>query len=308
MNNKDYLDDVLKSVINDSVSNIETSRDIFNEAWNKKEKEMSKRKYFSMEYIKKVALVPACCVAFALIGVFTFSPGARVAAQEVLRTIFILDKSGNIVEKAEDQVVDPDYNVGGVMITDENKAEMEKKLGFSFNFPEKIGEYSTESVKDYSIPPIVGISAKDMKYKDEEELREKFMKAIEDDKTFEELSKDYNIKRNISSSYVDNQGHKFYLYLSKYSEDSKMNFVKDVNINNIKCRILEKTMAQYDMKKGDDFLSTDMTKEPTSVDKVYYMEWNYDGVDYRIYIGKNSSNIDAAVEFAKEYIKILKEK
>ena len=111
MKDKDYFDNVLKSVIDDSVSNIETSRDIFNEAWNKKEKEMSKRKYFNMQYMKKAVLVPACCAALALVGVFTFSPGARVAAQEVLKTIFVPDKSGNIVEKSEDTEI-PVY-VGG---------------------------------------------------------------------------------------------------------------------------------------------------------------------------------------------------
>ena len=48
MKDKDYFDTVLKSVIEDSTSDIEASRDIFNEAWNDKEKNMSKRKYFNI--------------------------------------------------------------------------------------------------------------------------------------------------------------------------------------------------------------------------------------------------------------------
>ena len=105
MKDKDYFDNVLKSVIDDSVSNIEASRDIFNEAWNKKEREMSKRKYFNMQFMKKVALIPACCAVLTLGGVFTFSPGAKVAAQEVFKTIFLPDKSGDIVEKSEDELM-----------------------------------------------------------------------------------------------------------------------------------------------------------------------------------------------------------
>lgn len=73
MKDKGYLDKVIKSAIDDSIFNIKASRDIFNEAWNNKEKEMGKKKYFSIKNIRKEVLVPICCVLFAIIGVFTFS-------------------------------------------------------------------------------------------------------------------------------------------------------------------------------------------------------------------------------------------
>lgn len=50
-----------------------------------------------------------------------------------------------------------------------------------------------------------------------------------------------------------------------------------------------------------------MTKKPISVNKIYCMVWDYNGVSYRIYIGENSSDIDVATQFAKDYIKILKQ-
>lgn len=90
MKDKGYLDKVIKSAIDDSIFNIKASRDIFNEAWNNKEKEMGKKKYFGIKNIRKEVLVPICCVLFAIVGVFTFSPGARAAAQEALKTIFYL--------------------------------------------------------------------------------------------------------------------------------------------------------------------------------------------------------------------------
>jgi hypothetical protein len=304
MKDKDYFDNMMKSVIDDSISNIETSRDIFNEAWNKKEKKINKRKYFNMQFMKRAALVPACCAALALVGVFTFSPGARAAAQGALKTIFVLDeKSGKVVEESEDEAID-DVNLGGFEITDKNKKDTEEKLGIEFNLPEKIADYSTTKVAGYSLPPVAMMTVKDMKYKDEENLLDKFKKAVGDDETFKELSKDYKMERRIASSYKDSQGHKFYVYLSKYSGDSEMDFVKETTIDNIKCRVLEKKRANYERGENGD----DVTKKPTSVDKVYYMDWNYNGVSYHIYIGKNSSDIDAATQFAEDYIKILKQK
>ena len=207
MNGKDYLDNVIKSVIDDSGSNIKASRDIFSEAWNEKEKEMSKRKYLNMKYMKKVVLVPACCAAFALVGVFTFSPGARVAAQEVLRTIFVPDKSGNIVEKSDDTTVPVAF--GPVKITDKNKETIERSIGFKFNLPEKIGDYSYEKIGDFVFAPSAVIIADDVKYKDSDKVMEKLNKALDDEKVFEELEKDYKLSKSVSASYEDNQGHKF---------------------------------------------------------------------------------------------------
>lgn len=58
MKDKGYLDKVIKSAIDDSIFNIKASRDIFNEAWNNKEKEMGKKKYFGIKNIRKEVLVP----------------------------------------------------------------------------------------------------------------------------------------------------------------------------------------------------------------------------------------------------------
>ncbi len=306
MNKNNKLDSLIKSAMDDSANNIKASKDIFNDAWNKKEQGVTNMSYFKIKNIKRAALITAYCAAFSIVGVFTISPEVRAAAQEVFRTIFIPDESGNIVERSEEEIIE-NHNIGGVMITDSNKTDMEKRFGFTFNFPEKIGEYLTEKHEGRSIPPIAGITIYDIKYKDTQDLNNRFMKAIDDDKTFEEL-KDYNMERYVcSSSYVDNQGHKFWIYLSKYSSNSKMNLVKEVSIDNIKCRILERTDAEYDIKISDDSWRDDMTKKPTSVDKNYYIEWNYDGVRYCLYIGNYSSHADAAIQFAEDYIKILKQ-
>lgn len=220
MKDKGYLDKVIKSAVDDSIFNIKASRDIFNEAWNNKEKEMGKKKYFSIKNIRKEVLVPVCCVLFAIVGVFTFSPGARAAAQEALKTIFLLDKSGNIVEKSEDEAVD-DVTVGGFEITDKNKNEIEGKFGFEFNFPERVGNFSITEIAGYPVSPSAIMTVKDLKYKDEENSLDKFRKAVGDDKIFNELSKEYKIKRNICESYEDSEKHKFFIYLSKFSEDSE---------------------------------------------------------------------------------------
>ena len=51
---------------------------------------------------------------------------------------------------------------------------MEKRFGFEFNFPEKIGDYSYEKIDDYVFRSSVMITVKDVKYKDEEDLLDKF--------------------------------------------------------------------------------------------------------------------------------------
>ncbi|NFT05485.1 hypothetical protein FDF26_00045 [Clostridium botulinum] len=306
MNKNNKLDSLIKSAMDDSANNIKASKDIFNDAWNKKEQGLTNMSYFKIKNIKRAALITACCAAFSIVGVFTISPEVRAAAQEVFRTIFITDESGNIVERSEDEIIEQ-HNIGGVMITDSNKNEMERSFGFTFNLPKKIGEYSTENFKNYFIPPIAGISVYDIKYSDLQDMKDKFMKAIDDDKTFEEL-KDYNMERYVcSSSYVDNQGHEFDIYLSKYSPNSKMNLVKEVNIDNIKCRVVEKLCPEYNKKINGNYMEGDMTKEPTSVDKDYYIKWNYDDIEYSIYIGEDSPDVDAAIQFAEDYIKILKQ-
>ncbi|MBE6087391.1 MAG: hypothetical protein E7206_04935 [Clostridium beijerinckii] len=302
MKDKDCLDKVIKCAIDDSIFDIKASRDIFNEAWNNKEKEMGKKKYFSIKNIRKEALVPICCALFAIVGVFTFSPGARAAAQEALKIIFLLDKSGNIIERSEDEAVD-DVTVGGFEITDKNKNEIEGKFGFEFNFPEKVGNFSITEIAGYPVSPVAMMTVKDLKYKDEENSLDKFRKAVGDDQIFNELSKDYKIIRNICESYEDSEKHKFFIYLSKFSEDSEMNSVKETTIDNIKCRVLEENRAKYERSENGD----DVTKKPISVNKIYYMVWDYNGVSYRIYIGENSANIDVATQFAKDYIKILKQ-
>ncbi len=309
MNKNNKLDSLIKSAMDDSANNIKASKDIFNDAWNKKEQGVTNMSYFKIKNIKRAALITACCAAFSIVGVFTISPEVRAATKEALRTIFVLDKSDNdakVVKKSEDEIIEQ-HNIGGVAITDSNKNEMERSFGFTFNLPKKIGEYSTENFKNYFIPPIAGISVYDIKYSDLQDMKDKFMKAIDDDKTFEEL-KDYNMERYVcSSSYVDNQGHEFDIYLSKYSPNSKMNLVKEVNIDNIKCRVVEKLCPEYNKKINGNYMECDMTKEPTSVDKNYYIKWNYDDIKYSIYIGENSPDFDAAIQFAEDYIKILKQ-
>lgn len=311
MSNKDYLDDVIKSVINDSASNIEISRDVFNEAWNKKEINMSKRRYFNIHNIRKAVLVPACCVALAFAGVFTLSPGARVAAQEAFKTIFLPDKSGNIVEKSEDTEIP--VTVGPVNITDQNRETIERRIGFKINLPEKIGDYSYRKAGDYVFSPHVSVTANGGKYKDSASIVEKLKRALEDDKAYEELGKEYKLTSNVSASYEDSKGHKFQLVPMKDNGKTRKyddnEIEKEVDIGGIKCTITHDVMYNYNEKKDEKGNGvTDLEHKPESSEVRYDMWWSYNGVRYAINIGKDSSDIDAAIEFATDYIEILKDK
>ncbi|SFB02270.1 hypothetical protein [Clostridium frigidicarnis] len=303
MKENDCFDNVLKSSINDSASNVKASRDIFNEAWNKKEQEVSNRNYFHMQHMKKAALIAACCAIFFLGGAFALFPDVKTVAQGALKTFFVLDKSGNVVEKSEDENVPA--VAYGEPIVDENRNEMEKRFGFTINVPEKVGEYSIRKVDNRSTC-IIGITtAFDVKYEDVDSITDKLGKAMKDDTAFEEL-KDYNVTRTISLPYVDNEGHKFNIYLSKYSGKIRNDVYKEINIEDIKCSLLKGTQAKYDKKRINDSVSeTDITKKP-SIEEVNSICWNCKDVEYVMHIGEESQT-DAAIEFAKEYIKVLKQ-
>lgn len=304
MKEKDYLDNVIKAVIDDSGSNIKASRDIFSQAWN--EKEVSKRKDFSIKYIKKVALVPAFCAVLVLSGAFTFSSGVRAAAQEAWKTIFLLDKSGKIEEKSENTEIVLSF--GSAPITNENKGEMERRLGFKVNLPEKIGDYRLGS---HLYGPGVNIVASGVKYNDQEKIQNKLKSAIDDDKVFDELEKDYKMSREVYSIYVDSKGHEFQMYLSKDSGKNLKDYgdaIKELNVNNIECVIIKSHSANYNVKENAYGFATDMEHKPISIEERYDMFWKYDGVIYYLDIGRKSSDIDPAIEFAKKYIKILKQK
>ncbi|BCZ44277.1 hypothetical protein psyc5s11_03440 [Clostridium gelidum] len=310
MKDKDYFDNVLKSVIDDSDFNIETSRDIFNEAWNKREKEMSKRKYFNIQNMKKIVLVPTCCVALVLGGVFTFSPGARAAAQEVLKTIFYPDKSGNIVEKSEDTEI-PVYGPS-IPVTDENKSDIERRFGFKINLPEKIGEYTYLKEDDEVGMPYARIKVDNVKYKDMDSIVNKLIKALHEDKAFNQLSKEYKLTGCADSKYMNEQGHQLVLTLMKENEDSK-NYNEDIEqeitINDITCKVTKVMQPKYNMKEIEKGVTrTNMESKPVDTITNYILSWKYDGVEYYISIGKDLSNIDVVKQFATEYIKTLKEK
>lgn len=306
MDNDDQLDKTLKSAIDDSLSNIEASKDIFSEAWSKKDKIESKRSCFSIYYKKKVVASFACFIVVIFLGVFVFSPETRVAAQEVLKKIFLLDKQDKVVERTEEQKLPVIY--GGKEITAGNKMEIEKDLGFKINLPEKIDGFSVEKVDSSEEKPMVAIEAFNVKYKDAENVLEKLRKSLNSNKFFEALNKEYKIEGFVNSTYMDNKGHKFRVTLFKLSGKLKKgNVIKKINIDNIECVIYNGKNSNYHVKKTDDgYGETDMTKKPISVDNSYDMEWNYRGVSYCIYIGKNSSDINFAIQFAKDYIKILK--
>jgi hypothetical protein len=310
MKNKDYFDKVIESVIDDSVSNIEVSRDIFNEAWNKREKEMSKSKYFYIQNVKKVALVSACCILIVFGGLFSFSPGVRVAAQEVLKTIFYPDKAGNVVEKSQDTEI-PVYGPS-IPITDENKTDIEKRFGFKFDLPEKFGQYAYAKEDDEVKMPDASIRVENVKYKDVDSIVQKLIKAVYEDKYFKELSKKYKLTGNVDSKYIDNQGHEFVLTLVKENDDPKNydeNIEQEITIHDIACKITKVTQPKYNMKEIEKGISrTDMESKPVDTIINYNLNWKYDGVEYYVSVGKDLSNLDEVKQFAEEYINILMEK
>lgn len=300
MNEKVCFDNLVKSTLNDSVDKVEPSKDIFNEAWNKREEDMAKRPLFNFQFTKKVVLVAACFIAFFLGGAFTFLPEVRVAAQELIKTFFVVDNKGNIVETPIEEKVPV---ASGSYITPDNKEMLEKKLGFKINLPEKIGEFSLKKFGEVPAGPIIVIMADDVKYEESDEVLQKLTMAANDEKVFDEL-KDYKIALSLGSgNYVDGNGNEFSIGLSKKDNKSKKDSSNEINMEDIKASLEKAYRPKYETK--GDRGPWDLTKKPIRIDETYFMDWRYKGISYFVNVDKGS-DMNAVIEALEEYVKMLK--
>lgn len=301
MNEKVCFDNLVKSTLNDSAKKVEPSKDIFNEAWNKREQDIAKRPLFNFQFTKKVALVAACFIVFFLGGAFTFLPEVRVAAQELIKTIFLVDNKGNIVETTPEKKVPV---ASGSYITPTNKEMLEKKLGFKINLPEKIGAFSLKKFDGVPAGPIIVIMADDVEYEESEDVLEKLTKAANDEKVFDEL-KDYKISLSLGSgNYVDGNGNEFSIGLSKKDNKSKKDNINEINMEDIKASLEKAYRPKYETK--GDRGPWDLTKKPIRIDETYFMDWRYKGISYFVNVDKGS-DMNAVIEALEEYIKMLEE-
>jgi len=306
-----FFDKNLKSKTDISLYHLEPSKNIFEEAWLKKDEKVTNKNFIFRKPAVKIAISAACFMVVSLTAVFSYCPSARALAAEAydnIRTIFSLEKTSEgykIVEETENKALGCE-NIGGITVNDNNKAKLEERLGFSIFYPQKLGDTFEESSK-----PSVGVQVSNIKLKEIEALRDNFMKALTDDTAFKELSK-YTMKPFVCTNYSDKNDSTYTLYISKTASEtiksSEIKVIKKVNIENITCSILEIGKAIYPQKTGGGWCSDDITQKPTDIVNKQYVNWEYNGLTYSITTLSSDFNSDTAIKLVQEYMKSIKEK
>lgn len=313
MDKRKKFDDIIKSTLDESTKDIEPSRNIFNEAWMKKDESLISRKSFTIKPLLRVSIVTTCLIALLFTSMIVASPKARSAALEAynsLKTIFVIEKVGDeyiTVEKPED-IESAFENLGGITLDDNKREAFEKITGFKLHFPQRVGEYYNRRYY-----PNGGITVYNINRKDLEQNRDRFLEAILNEKTYSKLSK-FDMRRWVYTTYTDKMGKGFNLYIGKHTPQyfgSNNRVLKKFDIDGVDCEIIESTRALYSWKTEGDWRVEDMTKEPKIV-KLYYLVWDYDGVQYSIITpgvpGTKEKDLDEekAIGFAKAYIESFK--
>lgn len=312
MYKRNDIDDAIKSTLDKNTSDIKASRNIFNEAWSRKDEKTLENNHFTIRQIARVSIVTACLIIFVFTTIVMVSPKARSIAIEAynsLRTIFVVENVDGqyvAVEKSED-IEYAFENLGNVSINDEQRSHFENIFGFRFHFPEKVGEFYNRSFY-----PKAGITVYDVKLKDIERNRDKFPQAIGNEQIYSQLS-DFDMRRWVNTTYTDKNGKGFYFYMAKHTDkyfSSNTKVIKKFDIDGVGCEIIESTRAMYPWKKKGDWKYEDMTKEPEKIIKLYYLVWDYDGVRYSIipagFPGKDKLDEEKAIRFATSYIESLR--
>ncbi|WP_055669569.1 hypothetical protein [Desnuesiella massiliensis] len=304
MDKSNAFDRELKSKINITSYHIKPSKDIFEEAWNRKDGVVQKPISFFYKPIFRKTAISFCSLIIILAALISISPEVRSFASnayEDLRTIFIIKKSGNeyVVEKALENQNKTDVNYGGISINDSNKEYFKYRLGFSYYYPETISkEFQRRD------DPLAGVTVRDITLKESELILSKVIKSLEDE-SYLPILKNYTMDMFITASYSNSKRDIFYLSSSKYEPKHKPNnseVIKTFSLDGIECKVIEAPAARY-----SDIRLANLTEKPEKIVKVKYFQWEYNSINYSMVSGYDDYDINDAISFIEAYIKALKE-
>lgn len=304
MDKSNTFDRELKSKININSYHIKPSKDIFEEAWNRKDEVVQKPISFFYKPIFRKTAISFCSLIIILAALISISPEVRSFASnayEDLRTIFIIKKYGNeyVVEKELENQHKINVNYGGIRVNEANKDYFKYRLGFSYYYPETISkEFQRKDA------PLVGVTVRDLTLRESEIIQAKVIKSLEDESYLQDL-KNYAMEMFITTSYSNSKRDIFYLYSSKYEPKHKSNdseVIKTFSVDNVECKVIEAPNARY-----SDIRLANLTEKPEKIVKVKYFQWEYNSVKYQLLSHYDDYDINDAISFIEAYIKALKE-
>ena len=304
MDKRNAFDSELKSKININSYHIKPLKDIFEEAWNRKDGAVQKPISFFYKPIFRKAAISFCSLIIILAALISISPEVRSFASnayEDLRTIFVIKKYGNeyVVEKELENQHKINVNYGGIRVNEENKDYFKYRLGFPYYYPETISKEFQRRDE-----PLVGVAVRGLTLRESEIIQTKVIKSLEDESYLQDL-KNYAMEMFITTSYSNSKRDIFYLSSSKYEPKHKPNnseVIQVFSVEGVECRIIEIPDARY-----SDIRLANLTEKPEKIVNIKYFQWEYNSVKYQLISHYDDYDTNDAISFIEAYIKALKE-
>ncbi len=230
--------------------------------------------------------------------IFIVSPGTRVIAMEIIKTVFVVDKNNNIVEKkAEDIVLQPAV-CDGTNLSDE---ELSEKIGITVNFPKTLCEEFSMVNKLESVGVLSPIN-----YNLWNSLKNDIRQSIHNEEIFKGLQK-YKPYRSACGIYKNGSGIAFGISVSNKDItqfDRSLEIVnshEEINIGN--------TQAVWDDISYPDYTEGDMTKKPSGLNSVTALTFYFKGTTYMITSIYDSRNLskESAIKYAQAFLDYQKQ-
>ncbi|MCX7746741.1 MAG: hypothetical protein N2645_07610 [Clostridia bacterium] len=248
--------------------------------------------------MKRALAGTLCALIITAGGVFTFSKEARVLAIEGIdkvTTIFGIKKTGNEYKVVEEK--NPTINFGRNLSENISDSEIKEKIGYSANLPE-----SLENAYQLEGKMIIGVSSGPY-----DETINKWTKASN-----EELLKDESVEKSISASYKSDTGSAITISVKKGTSVNKKGYKEndmDITETQIGDTILywaDGMIPTYPTKATEDgsMSYTDLTQKPTDLKPIKFMDFEYNGMIYRVQDNGSPLDMEMAKNIAKKIIEM----
>lgn len=262
------------------------------------------KKIIGNSITKRLAAVSLCCI-LTIVGMsFAFPEevkAAAVKAVDTLKTIFVLDKSGDeykIVEKnAEDYEITYNYCTTSYL-SDE---ELTYKMGFKVNFPLKLNYGFTYADKAEGL-----FHNKKLSLETHKKIEADMIKAISDDEAFDRL-KEYGLYRDVFATYIK-ADNKIFIELQASDSPDKtkeeaINIIISTKVGDADASWVESYYPEYKFIMENGIGKSDLYEKPERVIKSHSLVWVSNGVRYILSMYKDFDlTMEEAVKIAESFM------
>ncbi|KNY29889.1 hypothetical protein [Pseudobacteroides cellulosolvens] len=262
----------------------------------------------NMRFSVRIAVTAICSVVIAFTGMMAFSEDVRIAASNIVQTIFSLDKEGDsykIVEKdsTEEMTI---LNFGGIHIEEFARDQLINKLGFEPFVPEKLGEFKKVEAE-------IGMSlngkSSDLLQLSNSDLME-MLRNYPNDERLQGFNSKTRFSMVFSKSGQFSGDYVLFIHMAKplekpFRDDSTFEEkISQFSYKGVECRYTAQVKADHPMVFDGQFAYTDNTKQPKGIVKQKIIEFDMDGFHFLAgYVAKGGTDLDAFdYEVTKKFV------